>query len=147
MSLAQTASSIDPNRILLVITPWEKEYLQRIKPLFGVSPVSVATKATIVTVTEITSAAKRAGITKIVSTNKGLLERLTFNPKASLSDFAGSMFHHDGCEILFLEPLDHLIKVAHAPMVFGRYISKFTKPGTWAARYCPEFSWKHYAML
>ena len=46
---------------------------------------------------------------------------------------------HD-CDVLFLNPLQHLVTVAEAPFIFKRFISKITKPNNWLAQ--PHFNWE-----
>lgn len=68
--------------------------------------------------------------------------------KLSMNDYHGSFIHLEEawtgagrpCDLLFLNPLDHLVKVPEAPFIFKRFISKVTKPQQWAAQ--PKFNWE-----
>jgi DNA polymerase I-like protein with 3'-5' exonuclease and polymerase domains len=79
---------------------------------------------------------------KVPRTEKG-------NPKKlSLNDYHGSLIEIPaeviGCpkplEVLFLNPLRHLMTVPEAPMIFKRHISKLTKPDSWFPQ--TPFTWE-----
>lgn len=68
--------------------------------------------------------------------------------KVSLNDYHGSFIKYEAawtgakqdCDVLFLNPLDHLVKVPEAPFIFKRFISKITKPQQWLEQ--PTFNWE-----
>jgi hypothetical protein len=65
--------------------------------------------------------------------------------KLSLDDYAGSILDSPpvgpikGVEVLILNPLEHLIKVSHAPFIFTHYLDKLLRPEAFAD--IPRFSW------
>ena len=79
--------------------------------------------------------AKR-NITSVVSTNTTILLALlasqnNYKSKASLSDYAGSLFVHKGIEIVFIQPLRQLFTVPYGKFVAARFISKVAAPDAW----------------
>jgi len=66
----------------------------------------------------------------------------------SLNDYHGSFIklpasligHTKDCDLLFLNPLRHLITVPEADYIFKRHISKITKPQNWLPQ--PNFTWE-----
>lgn len=62
--------------------------------------------------------------------------------KLSMNDYHGSLIrlpaditgHTKDTEVLFLNPLRHLMTVPSAPFIFKRFISKITKPTSWCAQ-------------
>lgn len=65
--------------------------------------------------------------------------------KLSLDDYAGSILESPpvgpikGVEVLILNPLEHLIKVSHAPFIFAHYLDKLLFPEKFPI--LPKFSW------
>lgn len=87
--------------------------------------------------------AKR-NITSVVSTNTTILLALlasqnNYKSKASLSDYAGSLFVHKGIEIVFIQPLRQLFTVPYGKFVAARFISKVAAPDSWQEP--TQFNW------
>lgn len=135
------ASSESP--ILFVLGSQDIQYASRLKPLVGTTPVQAITKSSIISTAEVTTYAKTKGIYRIITSHSDFLKLLSQNPKASISNFAGSLFFVEGCEILIIESPQRLIDTAYAPFVFKRYISKFTDLDLWAAKFTAPFNWHH----
>src|SRR6202008_602783 len=57
----------------------------------------------------------------------------------SLENYQGSVFEHQGIEILFIRPLELFHSVKYYPFVTRRFISKVVNPNTW--REPTEFKW------
>lgn len=107
------------------------------------------------TATELTLMAHKAGARAVVTTSLDLLASLlkatpdyrdtTDSKKLSLDDFAGSILESpsvgpiNGVEVLILNPLDHLLRVSHAPFIFTHYLDKLLFPEKFPE--LPKFSW------
>ena len=48
--------------------------------------------------------------------------------------------HTKDVDVLFLNPLNHLVRVPEAPYIYKRYITKITKPDNWMVQ--PNFTWE-----
>lgn len=84
--------------------------------------------------------AKEKGCKSIVTTDVWVLYLLTKDNKASIDNYAGSIFESHGCEILILHPLEHLVTVPYGKFLYERYFSKFLQPTNWLQ--IPEFKWE-----
>jgi len=121
----------------------DQPYLQRLKPLVGTASVSYSLTP-VTTWTEVKKHCESKGITQIFSTStsllKILLHRQNEKKTPSLDNYAGSMFHRDGYEILFVNPLSHIIKVSYGTFLLKHYLSKFLSPSNFIT--LGEFNWK-----
>lgn len=135
-------------RVLLIHTQYDAVYLPRLKDAVG--GISIALfKEQISTRTELLRLCEAKGITQVLCSRSELLALLLQNTerkKPSLDDYAGSMFflYSDRMqckiEIVFINPLEHLLTVTYGKFLFKRYLSKFTAPQTFLA--APEFNWE-----
>ena len=117
----------------------DQPYLPRLKSHVGSAQVSYSL-APISTFTELKLNCEKKGIKQIFSTSSSLLKILTGKDKTpSLDSYAGSIFKRDGLEILFVNPLSHLIKTNHGSFLLSHYLSKFLNPSAWIQE--PEFKW------
>lgn len=116
--------------LLFLGTRDDVPYLPRLKSIVGAHSCFVVTTP-ITTFTEVSLYCKSKGITAVFSTSQVLLEKLTYNPKAKLSNFAGSLFKREGLEIVFVNPLDQLVTVSYGKFILSRYVSKLTSPNSW----------------
>jgi len=107
------------------------------------------------TASELTLMAHKAGARAVVTTSLDLLSSLlkatpdyrdtTDTKKLSLDDFAGSILDSpavgpiNGVEVLILNPLEHLVRVSHAPFIFAHYLDKLLFPEKFPE--LPKFSW------
>jgi DNA polymerase I-like protein with 3'-5' exonuclease and polymerase domains len=108
----------------------DKPYLPRLKSLVGIHTCFVVTE-NITTWAEVATYCHKRQITGIFSTSTTLLKKLTHKEKVSLSNFAGSYFKRDGIEVVFVNPLDWLLKVNYGKFILSRYLSKLTSPESW----------------
>ena len=115
--------------LLFLGTEADKPYLPRLKPLLSDS-VCFINLNPISTWAEVKIYCEKKDITGIISTSQTLLKKLTYLEKGnpSLDDYAGSLFYRDGIEILFIDPLDHLIAVPYGKFLTAHFITKFTAP-------------------
>lgn len=128
-----------PHTTLLFLgTSDDKPYLPRLKSCVGTATVYVITEP-ITTLTEVLLYCKRKGVTGVVSTSQVLLQKITQEPKPSINDYAGSFFHRDGIDFVFIDPLAHLVKVQYGKFLTTRTISKLIAPNNWINS--TEFSW------
>lgn len=79
------------------------------------------------------------GVTQIITTRADILH-LIFGPKASLSNYEGTLTKYKGVEVLFIPSPLMFHKVPHVPFLLKRYFSKISNPETWAK--VPEFAWE-----
>lgn len=131
------------NKLFFLGTSEDQPYLQRLKPLVGTASVSYSLTP-VTTWTEVKKHCEAKGVTKIFSTSipllKILLMRQSEKKNPSLDNYAGSIFKRDGYEILFVNPLSHIIKVAYGSFLLKHYLSKFLTPKDWPV--IGEFNWK-----
>lgn len=125
--------------LLFVGTHQDKVYLPRLKSLVGTASVFLLLDP-ISTWAEVELYAKKKNCTGIISTSHTLLLKVLGETKASLDAHAGSYFKKSGLEIVFINPLEHLLTVPYGPFLAQRYISKLTEPHTWNAY--PTFTYE-----
>lgn len=128
--------------VLFLGTPEDEPYLQQLRGCIkGDVVVKLSLQACDYTAVA-KALANKYGSTKILTTQAGLLASLvgvTGRAKAKISDYAGSMFHKDGCEYVILNPLIQLSSVRTGKFLTSRYASKLTAPQLW---YTPTaFDW------
>jgi DNA polymerase I-like protein with 3'-5' exonuclease and polymerase domains len=128
----------------------DKPYLPHLKHMFGGVPTYTITEP-VDTLTQLELYCAKRNVTRVVSTNTGILSKLlsrisgsssslsseTSSP--SLSDYSGSLFTHKGIDIVFVDPLAQLVTVPHGKFITARWISKVISPHTWAES--TPFSW------
>lgn len=129
-------------KLLFLGTFADKEYLPRLKPLV-INKASVAVRLTAPLVwTELKVFCASRGITGIVSTCPTFLKLLVGmqgRKAPSIDNYAGSFFKKDGIEIIFINPLKHLVTVSYGKFLTERYLSKLLSPEKWFKT--PEFNW------
>lgn len=134
-------------RILLIHTFADRNYLPRLKDALGSVGCSLFGED-ISTRTEIVRLSERAGLTQILCSSQKVLSVLLHHDgvkKPSLDNYAGSLFtlYSDKLgqiEIVFINPLEHLVTVSYGKYLFRRYLSKFSEPDKWLKE--PEFTWE-----
>ncbi len=131
----------------LICTKAEIEsYATNFKALVGQAKIYVRTDDEFPVLTGVTLWAKQRGISGIFCTRSDILKKLVHlegqRKDPSLDDYQGSYFKHDGIEWVFLNPLEHLVKVNYAPFLFKRFMSKLLSPDKWCA--VPEFNYRLY---
>lgn len=134
-------------KILLIHTTADKTYLPRLKDAIG-SVGCILFGETISTRTEIIRLAERAQCSQILCSSQSVLNLLLASDgvkRASLDNYAGSLFtlvsqKLGNIEIVFINPLEHLITVSYGRFLFRRYLSKFTQPQSWLPT--PKFDWE-----
>lgn len=126
--------------IHLIINNDDRPFLPLLKPfLDGKAKVSLSNLNPLVPMHAVMEAGGR-GSKLIASTNLKLLTDLSGNPKATLDDYAGSIFSQGDAEILILNPLEHLATRAYGSFLYERYFSKFMRKSDWLQ--IPEFQWE-----
>jgi len=87
------------------------------------------------TLTELVMFCEKRDVVGIVSTSVPLLERLLHwtnkRKKPSLSDYAGSLFKHEGIEVVFISPLKNMVTVPYGKFLTKRYVSKLIDKDSW----------------
>lgn len=126
--------------IHLIYTAEDQAYLPMLKPfLGGKANVSLSTTNPLFPTHAVIEASSR-GATKLATTNLKLLQDLSNNKKATLDDYAGSIFDHNGAEILILNPLEHLRTRPYGSFLYETYFNKFLRASDWLQ--IPEFRWE-----
>jgi DNA polymerase I-like protein with 3'-5' exonuclease and polymerase domains len=127
--------------ILFVYPPEDVNYLPYLKSIFtSGARVSTLGKSSFIAVAEVLIHAKEKGCNKVVTCHSQLLALLLDKGKASLDDYAGSIFQRGETEILVVNPLDHLFKVPYGNFLYKRFVSKFTSKANWLD--LPAFEWE-----
>jgi hypothetical protein len=148
-------------KLALFGTPFDRPYLPKLNELVGAHGIKVS-MTTEEYFTSFAAKVKANGIEGVICTNADMLPMLLstqldfrhpldkrgLKRRLSLDDYAGSFFTiskeklgttHD-CEVLILNPLQHLVSTAEGPFVFKRFISKLTKPDSWFPQ--TAFTWE-----
>lgn len=129
-------------KLFFLGTAEDASYLPRLKACVGSAQVAYSLEP-ISTWIEVKKHCESKGITQIFSTStallKILLHRQNEKKNPSLDNYAGSIFLRDGFEILFINPLPHLIKVSYGTFLTRHYLTKFTSPNEWPT--IGAFSW------
>ena len=126
------------SKLLFMGTADDKPYLHKLRPFVGTNQTRVLLGAKIGTLTELQMLAKDA--TGILFSDPSVLHKLTADPKASISDYAGSYFKHGNLECVAVPPLAHTITVPHGEFLLGRFTSKLVSPEKWMEQ--PAFTWE-----
>ena len=124
-------------RLLFVGTREDESYLLMLKDCLGGVSTAV-TLDTPTTFAELELLMKEKKATDVVTTSPALLEKLT-GKKASISNYAGSLFQKGKYEILVIDPLKQLVTVPYGKFMARRYITKLTARETWYPT--PQFKW------
>jgi DNA polymerase I-like protein with 3'-5' exonuclease and polymerase domains len=121
----------------------DKAYLPYLKGLVGTATVYIRLEA-VNTITELVMYCQQREIKSVITTNRALLSKLLGTDGArkspSLDSYAGSLFSRDGIEFVFINPLEHLVKVPYGKFLAARFISKLSAPQNWFQP--PEFNWE-----
>ena len=135
---------MNPPNILFLGTYDDKPYLSYLKGCVGNAKVSLSIEP-IQTVTEVIVTCKQRNITGVISTNRTLLTKLLGaegeRKSPSLDNYTGSFFTRDGIDIVFIDPLEHFIKVTYGKFLTKRFISKLVNPEVWQLTEGIGFSW------
>lgn len=135
-----------PKTLGLICTPDEKEsYLAYFKPLVEDAKVYVY-YGELTTLTQLRLWAEPRGITGFYCTRTDVLEKLLTQNGVNLGrkspsqdDYQGSYFQWQNFDFVFLNPLEHLVKVNYAKFTFKRFVDKLLHPEHWPET--PEFRW------
>lgn len=134
--------------ILLLHTAFDKTYLPRLKDAVGAATIKLFGEP-ISTRTELIRLCEAKQINQVLCSRADVLPILLLasdsRKKPSLDNYAGSLFTLTSqkigkIEIVFINPLEHLITVSYGKYLFRRYLSKFTAPEKWLP--APEFKWE-----
>jgi DNA polymerase family A len=86
----------------------------------------------VTTKAEVLMLASKHQIDAILTTNRQFLRLLSGNPKASVDNYAGSLFHpNPQLEVLVLPPLMQLFTTPHGKHLTTRFIEKLLRPDAW----------------
>lgn len=110
-------------------TPQDEKYIHYIRPCLHGAALNLCFQEP-TTLSEVLFAASSKGISQIITTSPKLLEKL-LGKKASVSNYAGSLFRSGDVEILIIDPLSNLLTVPYGAFVTTRYISKLATPTKW----------------
>ena len=95
----------------------------------------------VTTKAEVLMLASKHQIDAIMTTNRQFLRLLSGNPKASVDNYAGSLFHpNPQLEVLVLPPLMQLFTTASGKHLTTRYIEKLLKKDSWFNQ--TPFTWE-----
>jgi DNA polymerase I-like protein with 3'-5' exonuclease and polymerase domains len=121
-------------KLFFLGTSEDEAYLPRLKAHVGSAQVAYSL-GSISTWVEVRKLCEKREITQIFTTSQSLLtillHRQNEKKKPSIDNYAGSVFHRDGYEILIVNPLSHLVQVSYGSFLLRHYISKFTEPSRW----------------
>jgi DNA polymerase I-like protein with 3'-5' exonuclease and polymerase domains len=131
--------------LLFLGTEEDRKYAPRLKSIIGSGHSTYVIFVEATTLTEILVYCKTKGITGVICTQAQLIPKLSGETYAngkvpSLDAYTGSMFHKDGIDFVFINPLDHLFKVSYGTFLASRFISKLTKADSW--HHATPFSWE-----
>lgn len=141
---AEKAANPNPptadNAIIFWGTSLDKNYLPYLKSCVG-SATTFLRMEEVTTLTTVQIYCQQKGVSRVISTNLGLLKKLlhwTKKAAPSLKNYAGSYFKIPGfkpdspeIEIVFIQPLKQLVTVTYGLFMAKRQISKLTEPERW----------------
>lgn len=136
--------------VLLIVEEADQPYLSGLAGALASCKVKVFPRAP-TTIAELAVAAKKAGLTHMITTRLDVLQKLLppeLQKKAKISNYAGSLIPYyykiggvEECmDVLVLNPLKQLKTVSYGEFLVKRYVSKLTEPAKW--RVPSSFDWK-----
>lgn len=121
-------------RLFFLGTPEDASYLPRLKGCVGTASVSYSLEP-VTTWTEVLHHCNKKEIKHVFTTSaqllKILLHRQNEKKAPAISNYAGSMFHRDGIDIVIVNPLPQLVTVPYGEHLLRRYVSKLTEAASW----------------
>lgn len=129
------------SRLLFIGTGFDVSYLPFLKGCVSGAAVEVITKP-VGTLTQIELICKQKGIDGVFTSSATILRKLLGRDeteKASLDDYAGSLFLRNGIEYVIINPLKQLMTVPHGKFLATRLISKLARRDDW--RTSTVFNW------
>lgn len=131
-------------KLALVIDPKDEKFVHLLKGMFSASSVKVISTP-MHTLAHLRLYCKQNSIDTVFTTQVSLLKKLSNDPKASLSDYEGSMFkitrdskttdldlnNLDFMEIIVLRELAMLYAIPYQRFLVARFIKKITNPSAW----------------
>lgn len=145
-ALTKDSQRLIPKGVLLLLEPEELELAGKLNPFFNGVPAQLfnTRKTKLDTVTELTLACKKRGITSVITNLTYILQKLLpegpARKNAKVTNYAGSIIKFDGVEFLIIGSLKRLRTVPYEEFVVRTYISKIVSPQKW--RTTTEFNWK-----
>lgn len=126
---------IKSETLLFLGTQEDEPYLLKLRALKGNATVFVNLNP-VQTLIEIIAYCKKKNITGVICTNTFVLLKLlktkgNDKDKASLNDYQGSYFLHQGIEFVFIEKLATLVSINYQSFITKRFISKLSTPYEW----------------
>ena len=120
----------------------DKNYLYQLKNCVGSCQVFLITEP-VSTIFEVESYCKKREITGVITTSSTILQKLLppsdTARKATVDNFAGSLFTRGALEYIIVHPLDHTITVPYGSFLLKRYVSKLSNTAKWIRS--PDFNW------
>lgn len=130
-------------RLYFLGTPEDSIYAAKLKSMASDAQIFVSFEP-VVTLMQITAKLKANNITGCFTTSHAVLQKLLaargVTEKASIDNYAGSYFLHDGIEFVILNPLKQLTTVSYMPFLMRRHMSKLTNPKNWEQE--TKFNWE-----
>lgn len=132
----------DHTTLLFLGTIADKPYLSRLKECVGSATVYVQLDVEYTSL--VVRYCKERSITGVISTDSRLLNKLLklrgCETAGSIDNYSGSIFDLEGVEVLFIDPLDHLISVPYGKFLTKRYVSKLIGASSWIEYPAFEFA-------
>ena len=145
-ALTKDSQRLIPKGVLLLLEPDELELAGKLNPFFNGVPAQLfnTRKTKLDTVTELTLACKKRGITSVITNLTYILQKLLpegpARKSAKVTNYAGSIIKFDGVEFLIIGSLKRLRTVPYEEFIVRTYISKIVSPQKW--RTSTGFNWK-----
>lgn len=116
--------------LLYLGTPFDNSYLPFLKRTIGNQHPCKIFLGKVATIAELEVFCKKNSIEAIITNNVDIVLKLCKKNKASLDNYAGSMFRIcDGTvKVLCINPLEHFVTVRYGEFLAKRYISKLLNP-------------------
>ena len=117
-------------KLLFAGTPEDNSYLPFLKRAIGSEHTTQIYMGSISTIAELESFCLKRGTEGIITTNVSLVLRLCGKDKASLANYAGSVFRicNGKVKVLCIEPLEHFVSVRYGGFLAERYLAKIFNP-------------------
>lgn len=128
--------------ILFAGTPFDVAYFPFLRKALGSGHQCKTYTGGIPTIADLESFVQRNSIDAVITSNADLVLKLSKKKKASLDNYAGSVFRicYGTIKVLCVNPLEHFVTVRHGAFLAERYFSKLLKPEVFIKQ--TELTWE-----
>lgn len=128
--------------LLFAGTPQDVAYFPFLKRTLGSSHQCKTYTGDIPTLTDLEVFVTKNAIDAVITSNAALVLKLSKKKKASLANYAGSVFRicNGTVKVLCVNPLEHFVTVRHGSFLAERYMAKLLNPAVFITQ--TELTWE-----